>query len=119
MCAGQSLFATPDPLPTLLHLALCPKRRTSIYCIAWASLTSGFWVGLANVWHQQEMEGQKKKKVFTPLVLPLPGGDLAATMFLYLGPRVLMEGLSTMATALCGFQYQLPSLVPSGSSCFP
>lgn len=58
MCAGQSLLVTPDPL------ALFPKRLTSVYCIKGASLTSGFWIGLANVGQLQEMGGQNKKRSY-------------------------------------------------------
>lgn len=105
---------TPHPFPP----CSVAQEADLYHCITWASLTSGFWLGLANVEHQQEMGGENKKKGIHSLALPLPGGHLATAMLLYLRPHLLMEGLFTMVTAFSGFQIQLSSLVPSESPSF-
>lgn len=42
---------------TFLYSALCPEKLTFIGSINQASLSSGFWLGLANLRHWQEIRG--------------------------------------------------------------
>lgn len=51
--------ALPDPPSALLHSALCSEKQTSVDCIDWAPLASGFQLGLANGRHLQEIRGRK------------------------------------------------------------